>query len=237
MMTMIQMTMMVTIMLMMMTLIVPIMMKTMMSNLAMELSIRSKASCLKNICLNINMRIICLRTICLHICGWQIFVWISAWELSASEIFVFICVGEKYLLLNNAQTYLLESDKTHFHFLKYSLYLVKMAWSNFIPLRKAWYQWYQKTKTEMLVNFFGQTNRKIKMWCDCPFMNNHISFIYFHRNCQCTFLDSVIRIHMFGLKWWKEANRPDWHGVDKEEIEDEVEEGVRLPHGQGDLKL
>jgi len=30
---------------------------------------------------------------------------------------------------------------------------------------------------------------------------------------------------------------PDWHGVDKEEVEDEVEEGVRLPHGQGDLKL
>ena len=154
MMTMIQMTMMVTIMLMMMTLIVPIMMKTMISNLAMELSIRSKASCLKNICLNISMRIICFRNICRHICGWKIFVWISTWELSAWGIFVFICVGEKYLLLNNAQTYLLEFDKTHFHFLKYSLYLVKMAWSNFIPLRKAWYQWYQKNKNRNVGELF-----------------------------------------------------------------------------------
>ena len=32
------------------------------------------------------------------------------------------------------QTNLLEVDETHFHFLKDSMYLVKMAWSNFIPL-------------------------------------------------------------------------------------------------------
>ena len=30
---------------------------------------------------------------------------------------------------------------------------------------------------------------------------------------------------------------PDWHGVDEEEVEDEVEEGVCLPHGQRNLKL
>ena len=31
--------------------------------------------------------------------------------------------------------------------------------------------------------------------------------------------------------------QPDRHGVDKEEVEDEVEQGVGLPHRQGDLQL
>ena len=81
-------------------------------------------------------------------------------------------------------------------------------------------------------------------------MSNNLPTICFHSYCQdfsssnfCSYICATLtyketgfikyNIICLGLK----LGQPDWHGVDQEEIEDEVEKRVPLPHRQGNLKL
>ena len=54
--------------------------------------------------------------------------------------------------------------------------------------------------------------------------------------------DGLVELHspediIFKLKNRQVKDQPDWHGVDEEEVKDEVEQRIGLPHGQGNLKL